>query len=385
MTYSVSGLPTPVPAVQLLYRSTNARGEAVANVTSILKPLTGVDPSRAVAYNSFYDSLNPEDSPSRSIAGNVSLGGVINTAEALFVKPLLLAGYTVVVADTQGPTANFAAGLGPEYGRMTLDSIRAATRSSATGLTSSTRFGMLGYSGGAIATNWAAALAPSYAPEVNARLVGAASGGLLVKPSTNLKYVSGSLVWAGIAPLALTGLARAYDFDIKKYTNSYGASLVDKMQDASIVNVLGQYPGLTYQQILKPAYANPNSIPEYVEFANQVNLGQQATPTIPLYVAQGVGGFTEGTLPKAGIGGGDGVMVAGDVRSLLRQCCATGNSKVSYTQYDLLSHTVATATWAPVGIAWLNERFAGRTAPSSCGWIAAGNSLAPEVLVPPAS
>ena len=38
---------------------------------------------------------------------------------------------------------------------------------------------MLGYSGGAIATEWAAELAPSYAPEVNERLIGAAIGGVL--------------------------------------------------------------------------------------------------------------------------------------------------------------------------------------------------------------
>lgn len=34
--------------------------------------------------------------------------------------PLLALGYTVVIPDTEGPNADFAAG--PEYGMMTLDS-----------------------------------------------------------------------------------------------------------------------------------------------------------------------------------------------------------------------------------------------------------------------
>jgi len=43
------------------------------------------------------------------------------------------------------------------------------TRSAAgdTGLGAETKFGLLGYSGGAIATGWAAALARDYAPEVD--------------------------------------------------------------------------------------------------------------------------------------------------------------------------------------------------------------------------
>ncbi|WP_206685525.1 lipase family protein, partial [Escherichia coli] len=53
----------------------------------------------------------------------------------------------------------FAAG--PEYGMTTLDSIRAALNTPSTGLNPSSKVAMIGYSGGAIATNWAAQLAPS--------------------------------------------------------------------------------------------------------------------------------------------------------------------------------------------------------------------------------
>ncbi|MFI1523681.1 lipase family protein [Kitasatospora cineracea] len=383
LSYHLLGLPTPVQAVQLLFRTTDAQGRPSAGVTTVVRGL-GSDGSRAVSYQSFYDSLNPEHAPSRAVAGDVSLGGAIANAEALFVVPFVLQGYDVVIPDTEGQTADFAAG--PEYGTTTLDSIRAASASTATGMDADTRFGLLGYSGGAIATNWAAALAPSYAPDVNRRLVGFAEGGLLVDPAHNLKYVAGGVVWPGVIPMAITGVARAYGFDLQPYLSDYGKQVFAGMQDASIVNALGQYPGLTWQKLAKPAYADPNSIPEYLDAVNKVNLGSAATPTVPGYLAQGNGGVLEGTFSNiSGIGTGDGVMVAGDVRALARQYCATGNGSIKYQQYDLLSHLGAAVPWAPTAVLYLNDRFAGKAAPSDCGRIPAGNSLAPERPAPAGS
>ncbi|MEV4556893.1 lipase family protein [Kitasatospora sp. NPDC049285] len=374
--YHLVGIPTPVKAVQLLFRTTDAQGRPTAGVTTVVRGL-GSDGSRAVSYQSFYDSLNPEDGPSRAIAGGLTLGGAIPNAEALFVVPLLLQGYDVVIPDSEGQRADFAAG--PEYGTTTLDSIRAASHSADTGLNADTRIGMLGYSGGAIATNWAAALAPSYAPDVNRRLVGFAEGGVLVDPAHNLKYVDGGLIWPGVIPMAIIGVARAYDLDLTPYLSDYGAQVYRRMQDASIVNALGQYPGLTWKNLAKPQYADPNSVPPFLAAVNKVNLGSAPTPTAPGYIAQGNGGVLEGTFSNLpGIGTGDGVMVAGDVRALARQYCATGTAGIKYQQYDLLSHLGTAVPWAPLALGYLNDRFAGKPAPSDCGHIPAGNSLAPE-------
>ncbi|MEU8887008.1 lipase family protein [Streptomyces sp. NPDC048442] len=377
LNYHVLGLATPVKATQLLFRTVDAQGRPSAGVTSVVRSPNG-DSSKAVSYQSFYDSLDPEHGPSRAIAGDVSLGGAIANGESLLLAPLLLAGYNVVVPDTEGQTANFAAG--PEYGTNTLDSIRAASKAPETGLNSATRFGLAGYSGGAIATHWAAVLAPSYAPDVNKRLVGYAEGGLLVNPSHNLKYISGSSIWAGVAPMAVIGAARAYDIDFTPYLNSYGAEVFKKLQKASIANALGQYPGLTWKKLVKPQYADPNSVAPFVEAVNKLNLGSAATPQIPGYIAQGNGGVFEGTLSNLpGIGRGDGVMVAGDVRGLARQYCDKGNAAIKYQQFELLSHVGAAVPWAPTALGWLNDRFAGKKAPSDCGRIPAGNSLEPEV------
>ncbi|MFE9407134.1 lipase family protein [Streptomyces sp. NPDC006530] len=376
LPYHLAGIPTPVKAVQLLFRTTDAQGRPSVGVTSVVRS-PGGDGSKAVSYQSAYDSLNPADGPSRAIAGNVSLGGLLPTAESLVLVPFLLQGYDVVVPDTEGQSADFAAG--PEYGTTTLDSIRAVGRSPETGMSANTRFGLIGYSGGAIATQWAATLAPSYAPDVNRNLVGFTEGGLLVDPAHNLKYVDGSVVWAGVIPMALIGTSRSFGIDLKPYMNSYGLEVYKKLENGSIVNALAQYPGLTWKKLAKPEYADPNSVPEFIAAVNKLNLGSAATPTVPGFIAQGNGGVLEGTFSNVpGIGTGDGVMVAGDVRSLARQYCATGNTSIKYQQYALLSHVGAIVPWAPAALSWLNDRFAGKTAPSDCGRIPAGNSLAPE-------
>ncbi|MFD5142629.1 lipase family protein [Streptomyces sp. NPDC058401] len=377
LQYHVLGIPTPVTAIQLLFRTVDAQGRPSAGVTSIVRSPNG-DGSKAVSYQSFYDSLNPADSPSRAIAGDVSLGGLIANGESLLLVPLLLSGYNVIIPDSEGQNADFAAG--PEYGTNTLDSIRAASQSPQTGLNSNTRIGLAGYSGGAIATHWAAALAPGYAPDVDRRLVGYAEGGLLVDPAHNLKYVSGSSIWAGVAPMAVIGAARSYDIDFAPYLNDYGRRVFKQLERGSIVNALGQYPGLTWKKMVKPEYANPNSVPPFVEAVNKLNLGSAPTPSTPGFIVQGDGGVLEGTLSNLpGIGTGDGVMVAGDVRALVRQYCDKGNTAIKYQQHELLSHVGAAVPWAPAALGWLGDRFAGKTPPSDCGRIPAGNSLAPEV------
>src|SRR6202795_126888 len=127
----------------------------------------------------------------------------------------------------------------------TLDSIRAAFNSSTVGLPDDAKVAMLGYSGGAIATEWAAELASTYAPDVNARMVGAAMGGVLVDPAHNLHYVEGTFFWSGVMPMALVGIARAFEIDFTPYLSAYGVKVYHDMQTASIVNVLGRYRGLT--------------------------------------------------------------------------------------------------------------------------------------------
>ncbi len=382
LSYHVLGIAAPLRTVQLMFRTNDQQGRPTVGVTTVVKPPVRLGSPKVISYQSFYDSLSPADQPSRVIAGQQRLpgGGIVNI-ETLLVAPSLLQGYTVVIPDTQGQTADFAAGR--EYGMVTLDSLRAALATPDTGLVPTTKVGLIGYSGGAIATGWASQLQGEYAPELKANIVGAAQGGVLVAPAHNLRYVEGSSVWAGVAPMAVVGVGRSFGIDFAPYLSERGQQIFDRIEDDSIAEVLGAYPGLTWADLVKPQYADPNSIEDFVTSANAINMGSAPSPQFPMFIGQAANGALEGTRPgPAGIGRGDGVMIAGDVRSLARQFCADGTPLV-YRQYDLLSHFTAVAAWLPEALTWLQARFSSAPVRSNCASIAPGNSLEPEQYRPP--
>ncbi|HWI44364.1 MAG TPA: lipase family protein [Nocardioides sp.] len=362
-------LPVPASMTQLLYRTRDQLGRPTATVTSVLKPAVPI-PGRVVAYQSFYDALTTRCAPSYTLNG-----GPTNStwqAEQYFIQQLLLQQYTVVVSDFEGPKPAFATG--PIYGYETLDGIRAAFNSAEAGLAPTSKVGMIGYSGGAIATEWAAELAPSYAPDVNERLVGAAIGGVFVHPLHNLHYVDGSQQWADVMPLAIIGIARAFEIDFTPYLSDFGKQQVELVKEDCIDE--HPNPGLTFARLVKPQYARPESIPPLVETANKLIMGTGGRPTIPMLVRQGTGGTSEGTQPHPVYGAGDGVMLAGDVRSLARHYCGQG-LPIDYAEADL-GHTNMGVQFLFESIPWLQARFLGvLPATDTCAQIKPGNSLAP--------
>ena len=378
----IAGIKTKLQATQLVYRSTDAQLRPASNVTTIFTPncatASCANKNKVISYQSFYDSLNPEDGPSRAYAGGKRLPDLLPAVETVLFGKYVKQGYTVVISDTEGQKANFAAG--PEYGYNTLDSIRATFKAPEIGLSPDAKVVMMGYSGGAIATEWAAELAPSYAPDLKPNLIGAAFGGTLVSPEHNLPYVEGTPIWGGVMPMAVLGVSRSYDIDIQKYLTPRGLEVFDKMQKASIAYVLGQYTKVTWKDLVKPEYQDRTKIKEYVEAVNKVIMGTGGTPEIPLQIGQGTGGIWELTKPSPIWGAGDGVMLAGDVRTLARQYCAKG-VPVQHKEWGS-SHFVTMVSWLPWATTWIDDRFAGKAAPQNCSSIAPGNSLAPIVYKP---
>jgi hypothetical protein len=201
-------------------------------------------------------------------------------------------------------------------------------------------------------------------------------GGVLVDPAHNLHYIEGSLSWAGVMPMAIIGVSRAFHIDLTPYMSEYGKELAAKLDKASISEALAHYPGLTWAELAKPEYPTPESIPVYVHTVNQLIMGTGGTPTAPLFIGQGALGELEGTPgDKSGIGEGDGVMIAGDVRSLAREYCERGD-KILYNQYPL-GHITAAVPWVTTAVPWLEARFAGLPAPENCASIEPGNPLTP--------
>jgi hypothetical protein len=353
----IEGLTIPVSSEQLLYRTTGEEGQPTVTVTTVIRPLLTIG-TRIIAYQTAYDALGSECDPSYTLQGGNS-DDTVAEVEAAAITAYAVAGFTVTVPDYEGENLDW--GAGQESGYNTLDAIRATENY--LGVSSSTKVGMLGYSGGSIATEWASELAPSYAPSLN--IVGAASGGVPVDFAHNLTYISGDQDWAGVIPAILVSVGRAFGVNISQYLSSYGEQVTSAVSGECIASFAASYPGLTVQELLGPAYQNPFAIPALVTIMNKLIMGTGGTPAEPVLL--GVGN-ADGT--------GDGIMIAGDVQGLAHEYCQRGVA-VTFDEYAGLQHTPAAVPFEADALTFLEGRMLGLPAPNGCASIGAGNSLAP--------
>ncbi|MFE1591974.1 lipase family protein [Nocardia sp. NPDC058705] len=161
------GIPIPVAARQILYRSSDSRGNPLVTATTVLTP--GIpwvgSPRPLVSFQEAIDSLAPVCNPSYTLrAGTFK--------EIAIIQYFLEQGMAVTIPDFDGQH-NFW--LTPAEGHMVLDGIRAAKSDPTLGLADS-GVGLYGYSGGGSASTWAAELHATYAPELP--ILGVAAGGV---------------------------------------------------------------------------------------------------------------------------------------------------------------------------------------------------------------
>lgn len=229
---------TPVAGVtstQVIYRSTNALGQANAVSGTVLVPTTpwigpGSRPllSWAVGTRGVGDACAPSYTLSQGA-----------DYEMLFIKAALDRGWAVAVSDYEGlgTPGQHTYVVGRSEGRAVLDMARAAQRLPGTGLTTSTPVGLMGYSQGGGAVAWAAELATTYAPELN--LKGTAAGGIPGDLPAVAEFVEGGPVVA-LALLASIGLDAAYpELDLEGYLNDRGRALMETADDLCIASVDG--------------------------------------------------------------------------------------------------------------------------------------------------
>ncbi|MUM19302.1 lipase [Mycobacterium sp. CBMA271] len=193
----------PIPGVtiqRLMVRSTDTAGNAVPVTASLLVPRgawKGSGPRPVVVRNQPINSLGLKSAPSYRIGRGV----FIDVPPFL---PLLLArNYAVLLPDHEGPRMSYSAGVMAAH--AVLDSVR-GMREIRPDLAESPMV-MDGYSGGAIATAWAAQEQPTYAPEL--RFKGAAAGGTPTDYALLYRNMNGAF-GSGLFAAATVGQAREY-------------------------------------------------------------------------------------------------------------------------------------------------------------------------------
>ena len=338
----------PLPAEQVLYRTTDATGHAVASVTTFVLPPTGTAAARVVGYLSFYDAFTSRCDPSFTLRGGDPGSANRGQAEAeqAVVHALRAQGYIVTVPDFENETLDFMAA--PESGMSALDGVRATL--AVLGLGQSTPVGLVGYSGGSMAADWASELAPRYAPGLN--LVGVAEGGMPVDLAHIMRYVDGTPKWSSIIPAAFLGIARADHLDLTPYLSAFGRKTIAADARACIGEFVGN---LTMKQLFKPEYDDPLHIPVIERALDALVMGSAAGhPTAPLLM---VAGNLDGT--------GDGVTIAGDQRALAAEYCSEG-VPVDFTEVPHGEHTQTGVAFMPLAFGFLGARFAGVPPATTC-------------------
>lgn len=346
-TYGV--IPVNVDTWQLSYRSTNTRGEPVAAVTTILTPRGNQADRPLVSFQMAEDSLAQYCAPSYAvqqwsvpppITGSQAVG-----AEFLAVQAALAQGWAVNVPDYQGPDSAYAAG--PLHARLILDSIR-AVKSFNPAQVAGSQVGLMGYSGGAIATGHTAELQPEYAPEI--QFAGVVSGGMPADLEPLLLNAN-SAAPSGLILGAVFGLGREYpEFQtyLERNLNPLGRFLMDVKSPLCVAYQAALLPfGNNIGLIDRP---NPMRDPEVRKVLADTKMGQRV-PTAPMFIYHS---------------NPDWVVPVGQMNRYVAKLCADPNAQVEYVRDHFSEHLTMEVSGTPSALMWLGERFAGKPAKPGC-------------------
>lgn len=347
-------IPDPVEAYQLLYRTTAINGSAIATVTTIFKP-TAPKTDRYVSFHTAYDSSSTKCDPSYTYQLGGSQADLITSAELLIIQAYLLLGYIVVSPDYEGPDAAFSAG--HLEGMGVLDGMRAVNNFHDTlGLsTASPMIVGTGYSGGAIATGWAASLQPTYASELDIK--GWVQGGTPANLTGTLVYIDDT-AFSGFLPPAVAGLCMpsAYGAELTPLMDSIltaeGRKDLDFAREncavADIINFPEKSLFSTSVQTMGAALLYNGTIQSVLQ-KNTMGVNKSETPTAPVFVYHATQ---------------DEVIPYANASTMVDAWCDNGAS-VKFTTFEAGGHATTEVLALADAINFVEDAFAGSTA-SGC-------------------
>ena len=336
-------LSQQVNATQLLYRTTNLRGEPEVAVTTVLVPARD---ARDVAYpvlsyQCAIDAVASRCFPSHAMRRGAGPIGAFVQAEYLLMVAALSEGWAVCVPDHEGCHGMWGAPIEPGY--RILDGLRAALRSERLGLSPSAPVGLWGYSGGGLASAWAAEQCGRYAPELN--VVGAVLGSPVGDPGSVARRLNGSF-FAGLAALMISALTQVYPGAQKvvdEHASDEGKALLDEIQTMTTAEALWRFRHVDIGSYIDMTADELWDLPEVRHIFDETKLGKSA-PTPAVLVVQAVH---------------DEIISVDDVDALVAQYQHAGAS-VTYHRDRFCGHLLLHPLSAPMTLRWLRDRFAGR-------------------------
>lgn len=334
------------------YVTNSADGTKTAAVMTIIIPFgtTG----QILSYQPAYDSPNLDCSPSYQLGQNPVLGLITEpiAIEKGLIASALQKGWTVIVPDYEGLTAAFTSGL--TSGRAVLDGITAAYNSgrSFTSISSNAPVALLGYSGGALATEWAGEIQATYVPSLSSTLVGVAAGGLPVNINNTIAKVNGANnsggANAGLIPNALLGLASTFPAFSSFLTSSLKPETINSfrytLSTCNFADYYKQTPDI-FATYFKPnatlaAFTSSN---QYKSVLNSAGImGLHGRPTQPTYFFQGAQ---------------DEIVSADATTALVQKYCAMSGISLEYTLNPNTNHSGESISGIGAAIQFIQDRF----------------------------
>ncbi len=332
-----------ITATQLLYRTTNLHGEPEVAVTTVLIPAQR-DPELVcpvLSYQCAIDAVASRCFPSYALRRGAGPIGAFVQSEFLLVAAALAEGWAVSVPDHEGCHGMWGSPYEPGY--RILDGVRAALSCERLGLSPSAPVGLWGYSGGGLASAWAAELSAGYAPDLN--VVGAVLGSPVGDPGSVARRLNRS-VFAGLAALMIAALTDVFPGAkrvVEEHATEEGQALLEELRTMSTAAAVWRLHHVDISSYVDLSADELWDLPEVRHIFDETKLGK-STPDPAVLIVQAVH---------------DPIISVDDVDALVETYSRNG-AAIAYHRDRFCDHLLLHPLSAPMTLRWLRDRFNGR-------------------------
>lgn len=346
-TEILNGTPEGATAYRMVYRSVGLDGKPSA-VSGVAIVPAGPAPSGGrpiVAWAHPTTGVEPQCAPSRD-------GTIFQTIQGL--RAMLAKGYIVAATDypglgTPGPHPYL---VGASAARSVLDSVRAAR--SLPNAQAGRRFAVWGHSQGGHAALFTGILAKSLAPELELAGVAAAA------PATELATLLADDIdtdgGRNLTAMTLWSWSRVYNAPLSRIVQPEAMPIVDRLAADCIESLTDILRRLGPTKALERRFLVDDDFGARQPWRSLLarNTPGLLPRNVPVFIAQG----TSDTLVRPQV-----------TRDYASKLCRAG-SAVQFDALQGVGHLPAAQDSADAAIAWMDERFQGKRAPSDCADLA---------------
>ncbi|OBF27098.1 lipase [Mycobacterium sp. ACS1612] len=333
-------VPQRFTATQLLYRTTDLNNLPQATATTVIVPAerASAGPIPLISYQCAIDAVAGRCFPSYAMRRGAKALGALAQIEFFLVAAALAEGWAVSVPDHEGPGGLWGAPYEPGY--HVLDGVRAALSYDRLGLSADGPVGLWGYSGGGLATAWAAEVSGSYAPELN--IVGAVLGSPVADLGHAFRRLNGS-IYSGLPGMVVAALTHVYpelDKVIQEHATEQGKAMLTRIEKMTTAHAVLRFVGMDMGKLVDQPLEQILQTPEVQHVFDSIKLGT-AVPTPPVLIVQAVH---------------DRIVSVDDIDELTH-IYQSGGASVTYHRDMFSEHMLLHPMSAPMTLRWLTDRF----------------------------